>query len=209
MARYGMVMDLDKCNGCQACVIACKVEHNTANEVNFTRIFEREVGTYPNANRQFLPVMCNHCEDAPCIDVCPTKATYARDKDGIVLVDWDKCIGCGACILACPYEQRFQILDNQTLFPDGQTGFEKPDTNRSPNGVAAKCDLCYHRVDEGKEPACAEACPTDARIFGVLDEEPGTESETPFQNLNDVISRKNAFSLLPEKGTKPCVYYIG
>jgi molybdopterin-containing oxidoreductase family iron-sulfur binding subunit len=209
MARYGMVMDLDKCNGCQACVIACKVEHNTANEVNFTRIFEREVGTYPNANRQFLPVMCNHCEDASCIDVCPTKATYARDKDGIVLVDWDKCIGCGACILACPYEQRFQMLDNRTLFPDGQTDFEKPGTNRSPNGVAVKCDLCYHRVDEGKVPACAEACPTDARIFGVLDEEPGTEGETPFQNLNDVISRKNAFSLLPEKGTKPCVYYIG
>ena len=209
MTRYGMVMDLDKCNGCQACVIACKVEHNTANEVNFTRIFEREVGTYPNANRQFLPVMCNHCEDAPCIDVCPTKATYARDKDGIVVVDWDKCIGCGACVLACPYEQRFQILDNRTLFPDGQTGFEKPDTNRAPNGVTAKCDLCYHRVDEGKVPACAEACPPEARIFGVLDEEPGTEGETPFQNLNDVISRKNAFSLLPEKGTKPCVFYVG
>ena len=206
MPRYGMVMDLDRCNGCQACVVACKVEHNTANEVNFTRIFEQEVGTYPNANRQFLPVMCNHCEDATCIDVCPTKATYARDKDGIVLVDFDLCIGCGACILACPYEQRFQILDNRTLFPDGQSVFDKPDTNRAPNGVTAKCDMCYHRVDEGKEPACAEACPTDARIFGVLDEEPG---ETPFQNLNDIISRENAFSLLPEKGTKPCVFYVG
>jgi molybdopterin-containing oxidoreductase family iron-sulfur binding subunit len=209
MARYGMVMDLDKCNGCQACVIACKVEHNTANEVNFTRIFERETGTYPNANRQFLPVMCNHCEDASCISVCPTKATYARDKDGIVLVDWDKCIGCGACILACPYEQRFQILDNRTWFPDHQAEFEKPDTNRAPSGVTAKCDLCYHRVDDGREPACAEACPTDARIFGVVSEEPGTAGETPFRNLDDVISRKNAFSLLPEKGTKPCVFYIG
>jgi Fe-S-cluster-containing dehydrogenase component len=206
--RYGMVMDLDRCNGCNACVIACKVEHNTANTVNFTRIFEREIGTYPNANRQFLPVMCNHCEDASCIDVCPTKATYARDKDGIVLVDWDKCIGCGACILACPYEQRFQILDNRTTFPDGETAFDKPDTNRAPNGVTAKCDMCYHRIDEGKEPACAEACPTDARIFGVVSED-SAEDETPFQNLNDLISRANAFSLLPEKGTKPCVFYVG
>jgi molybdopterin-containing oxidoreductase family iron-sulfur binding subunit len=203
-----MVMDLDRCNGCNACVIACKVEHNTANTVNFTRIFEREIGTYPNANRQFLPVMCNHCEDASCIDVCPTKATYARDKDGIVLVDWDKCIGCGACILACPYEQRFQILDNRTTFPDGETAFDKPDTNRAPNGVTAKCDMCYHRIDEGKEPACAEACPTDARIFGVVSED-SAEDETPFQNLNDLISRANAFSLLPEKGTKPCVFYVG
>ena len=208
MPRYGMVMDLDRCNGCNACVIACKVEHNTANTVNFTRIFEREIGTYPNANRQFLPVMCNHCEDASCIDVCPTTATYARDKDGIVLVDWDKCIGCGACILACPYEQRFQILDNRTTFPDGETAFDKPDTNRAPNGVTAKCDMCYHRIDEGKEPACAEACPTDARIFGVVSED-STEDETPFQNLNDLISRANAFSLLPEKGTKPCVFYVG
>lgn len=208
MPRYGMVMDLDRCNGCNACVIACKVEHNTANTVNFTRIFEREIGTYPNANRQFLPVMCNHCEDASCIDVCPTKATYARDKDGIVLVDWDKCIGCGACILACPYEQRFQILDNRTTFPDGETAFDKPDTNRAPNGVTAKCDMCYHRIDEGKEPACAEACPTDARIFGVVSED-SAEDETPFQNLNDLISRANAFSLLPEKGTKPCVFYVG
>jgi molybdopterin-containing oxidoreductase family iron-sulfur binding subunit len=153
--------------------------------------------------------MCNHCEDATCIDVCPTKATYARDKDGIVLVDFDKCIGCGACVLACPYEQRFQILDNRTVFPDGETSFENPDAQRAPNGVTAKCDLCYHRVDEGKEPACAEACPTDARIFGVLSEDAEGDGETPFRNLNDLISRENAFSLLPEKGTKPCVFYVG
>ena len=104
MSKYGMVMDLDRCIGCNACVIACKVEHNTAAGINFTKILEQETGTYPDAGRHFLPVMCNHCDDAPCIDVCPTRATYAREKDGIVLVDWDKCIGCGACVLACPYD---------------------------------------------------------------------------------------------------------
>ena len=148
-----------------------KVEHNTANGINFTKILEREIGTYPNAKRQFLPVMCNHCDDAPCIDVCPTKATYARDDDGIVLVDWDKCIGCGSCLLACPYDQRFQIFDNRTAFPDGRADFEKPDTDRAPEGVMVKCDFCYHRIDEGKVPACTEACPTDARIFGLIDED--------------------------------------
>lgn len=207
MIRYGMVMDLDRCNGCNACVIACKVEHNTATGVNFTRVLEREIGSYPHANRQFLPVMCNHCEDAPCIDVCPTKATFAREQDGIVLIDWDQCIGCGACILACPYEQRFQILDNRTLLADGVSDFEKPGTSRAPAGVTAKCDLCYHRIDQGKQPACAEACPTGARIFGVVANDAG--AETPFRNLGETISRKNAFSLLAERGTKPCVFYVG
>ena len=173
--------------------------------MNFTRIFEREVGTYPDANRQFLPVMCNHCEDATCIDVCPTKATYARDKDGIVLVDWDKCIGCGACILACPYEQRFQILDNRTVFADGESGFEKPDTNRSPNGVTAKCDLCYHRIDVGKEPACVEACPTDARVFGVVSD----DNDTPFESLNDLISRANAWSGREDSNLRPPAPHAG
>ncbi len=132
-----------------------------------------------------------------------------------MLVDWDKCIGCGACILACPYEQRFQVLDNRTVFPDGETGFVKPDTNRAPAGVTAKCDLCYHRIDQGREPACAEACPTSARIFGVVDEDAGAKANTnakdkpAYRNLNDIISRKNAFSLLTEKGTKPCVFYVG
>lgn len=198
MAKYGMVMDLGRCIGCNACVIACKVEHNTPADIHFTRILEREIGVYPEANRQFLPVMCNHCDDAPCINVCPTKATYARDKDGIVLVDWDKCIGCGACILACPYEQRFPVNDPRTAFPDG-ADFKSPVVDRAPAGVTAKCDFCYHRIDAGKEPACVEACPTNARIFG----------EVEGEKLGNLISREHAWTLLPDKGTKPTVFYKG
>ena len=81
MSKYGMVMDLDRCIGCNACVVACKVEHNTPMDIHFTKILEREIGQYPEASRQFLPVMCNHCDDAPCIDVCPTQATYARFRE--------------------------------------------------------------------------------------------------------------------------------
>ena len=198
MSKYGMVMDLDRCIGCNACVIACKVEHNTPVDIHFTKILEREVGTYPEANRQFLPVMCNHCDDAPCIDVCPTQATYAREKDGIVLIDWDKCIGCGGCILACPYEQRFPVHDNRTSFPDGGD-FKSTVVERAPTGVTVKCDFCYHRIDAGKEPACVEACPTNARIFG----------EIAGEKLGNIISRENAFTLLPDKGAKPGVFYIG
>ena len=193
MSKYGMVMDLDRCIGCNACVIACKVEHNTPRSINFTKILEQEIGTYTEVKRQFLPVMCNHCDDASCIDVCPTKATYARDKDGIVLVDWDKCIGCGACVLACPYDQRFQVFDERTPFPDNQTDFERPDVKRADKGAIAKCDFCYHRIDENREPACVEVCPTNARIFGEADQ----------------LADEQTWTLLPEKRTKPTVFYKG
>lgn len=201
MSKYGMVMDLDRCIGCNACVIACKVEHNTAAGINFTKILEQETGTYPDAGRHFLPVMCNHCDDAPCIDVCPTRATYSREKDGIVLVDWDKCIGCGACVLACPYDQRFQVFDERTTFPDG-TDYERPDVNRAETGAIAKCDFCYHRIDEGREPACVEVCPTKARIFGVVE---ASDSE---KSINSYTEQDRTWTLLPEKKTKPSVYYV-
>jgi len=201
MSKYGMVMDLDRCIGCNACVIACKVEHNTPQDIHFTKILEQESGTYPDAKRTFVPVMCNHCDNAPCIDVCPTRATYAREKDGIVLVDWDKCIGCGACVLACPYDQRFHVFDNRTVFPDGGD-FTRPDVKRAEQGAIAKCDFCYHRIDVGREPACVEVCPTKARIFGVVDSH---IDETPFKPL---VQRDGTWTLLPEKGTNPTVYYV-
>jgi len=199
MSKYGMVMDLDRCIGCNACVIACKVEHNTPGGIHFTKILEQEIGTYPQAKRRFLPVMCNHCDNAPCIDVCPTQATYARDQDGIVLMDWDKCIGCGACVLACPYDQRFQVFDNRTVFPGGTKDFERPDIERAQEGTVAKCDFCYHRIDEGLEPACVEVCPTNARIFG---EVAGEDSP-----IKEIVEHDDTWTLLPEKGTQPCVYY--
>jgi len=197
MSKYAMVMDLNRCIGCNACVIACKVEHNTPIDIHFTQILEREIGEYPQVQRQFLPTMCNHCDAAPCIDVCPTKATYARDKDGIVLIDWEKCIGCGGCILACPYDQRSPVHDNRTVFPDGGD-FRSTVVTRAPAGVTVKCDFCYHRIDVGKEPACVEACPTNARIFG----------ERAGEKMSTLIDVEKAWTLLPEKGAQPGVYYV-
>lgn len=199
MSKYAMAIDLSRCMGCNACVIACKVEHSAPNGILLTKILEKEIGCYPNANRQFVPVLCNHCETPACIPVCPTTATYKR-PDGIVLIDADRCIGCGACIEACPYDQRFYVADERTCFPSGEGNYVNPHAHKAPKGVPVKCDFCFHRVDQGRAPACVETCPTQARIFGLVD-----GGEKP---LNSVISRENTYTLLPEKGTSPNVFYF-
>ena len=193
-----MAIDLARCNGCNACVVACKVEHNSAPGIFLTAILEKEVGQYPHANREFYPVLCNHCERPPCVPVCPTGATYQR-QDGIVLVDWETCIGCGACIQACPYEQRFYVRENATAYPESSVTHTNPDAYQAPAGVPVKCDFCFHRVDQGRAPACVETCPTQARLFGRL----GGDSA-----LGALISRRNARTLLPAMGTSPHVFYF-
>lgn len=198
MSRYAMAIDLSRCNGCNACVVACKVEHNLPPGVLLTVILEKESGRYPDANRTFYPVLCNHCENPPCVPVCPTRATYRRD-DGIVLIDWDRCIGCGACIVACPYDQRSYVQDNRTAYPSGSE-FRHPALAKAPAGVPVKCDFCYHRVDAGGEPACVETCPTGARIFGTVD--------GGARPLDALIARNAARTLLPAMGTEPNVYYF-
>ncbi len=200
MARYGMVVDLKKCVGCNACVVACKSEHNTPSGILNTNVLEKEVGKFPLANRIFVPVLCNHCENPTCAAVCPSKATYQRD-DGVVLIDYEKCIGCCACIEHCPYQVRELVKDNRTLYPDGETVFNKPVHQKILNKVATKCDFCYHRIEKGGQPACCEVCPTQARIFGDLSDD-GSK-------INELIEKHNGWQMMPEKGTEPCVFYIG
>lgn len=200
MARYGMVIDLKKCVGCNACVVACKAEHNSPNDIMHTQVLEKEIGEFPQSNRLFVPVLCNHCENPICCEVCPSEATYQRD-DGVVVIDYKKCIGCCACIENCPYRVRELVRDNRTLFPDGKTIFEKPVHQRIPNNVVTKCDFCYHRIEQKTKPACCEACPAEARIFGDLNDE---SSE-----ICTAIRKYKGWQMLPESGTRPCVYYIG
>ncbi|MBM3789596.1 MAG: 4Fe-4S dicluster domain-containing protein [Acidobacteria bacterium] len=200
MARYGMVVDLKRCIGCNACVVACKSEHNTPAGILQTSVLEKEMGRFPYTNRVFVPVLCNHCENPVCAEVCPTRATH-RLADGIVMIDYEKCIGCCACIEHCPYHARTLVRDNRTLYPDGRTAFEKPVHQKILNQVATKCDFCYHRVGRGESPACCEVCPTAARIFGDLSD----EASKPSRLMRDHAS----WQMLPEKKTRPCVFYIG
>lgn len=201
--RYGMVIDLKRCVGCQGCTIACKAEHGTPPGVFLGRVLEQEVGTYPNARREFLPVLCNQCEEAPCLKVCPTGATYRREN-GIVEVDASKCIGCRTCYVSCPYHNRFYISKEtlrQGAYGDGRlTAYEKNKAERFQGGTVVKCNFCSDRVEKGLQPACVITCPAKARIFGDLND--------PNSEINQLIAQRGGFQLHPEYQTKPSVYYL-
>jgi len=176
--KYGFVIDNRKCIGCHACTVACKSEHDVAVGVNRTWVKQVEKGSYPNTRRVFSVMRCNHCTDAPCVEICPTQALFIRE-DGIVDFDNDRCIGCKSCMQACPYD---------ALYID-------PDTH-----TAAKCNYCAHRIDVGLEPACVNVCPEHAIISGDMDDK---ESE-----ISELLSRQQVTVRKPEKGTAPNVYYI-
>lgn len=203
MARYGMVFDLRRCIGCNACVVGCKQENSLPDGVFFTRTLSEEYGVYPTVSRVYIPTLCNHCEDAPCEKVCPSGATYTR-PDGIVMVDSDLCIGCGSCAVACPYDQRSEMspeLFKKGLFGDGKlTPFEEQGYARFTPGMVTKCDFCSGRVDAGLDPACVVTCPTDARIFGDLDD--------PDSKPSQLIRERGGRAPLPEKNTRPKVFYV-
>ncbi|HVC18933.1 MAG TPA: NrfD/PsrC family molybdoenzyme membrane anchor subunit [Vicinamibacterales bacterium] len=178
MPNYGFAIDLRKCIGCHACTIACKSEHQIPIGVNRCWVKTVEKGTFPDTRRFFFPVLCNQCDEAPCVRICPTGALFKR-RDGIVDLHGDSCIGCRACMVACPYDQ---------LFID-------PGTH-----TAEKCNFCANRIENRLEPACVSVCPTQCRIFGDLDD-PTSEVA--------IIARSQAISVRkPEKGTRPKVIYL-
>lgn len=202
--RYGLLIDLKKCIGCNACTVACKVAHAAPPGVFLSKVLVEENGSYPHPKVTYLPTLCMHCEDAPCVAICPTAATKKRE-DGIVTVDPDACIGCRSCMAACPYGARtFLDEDPKPYFPGAaHTPFEEAVQARYGyrKGIVVKCDLCVDRVDEGKEPACVQSCITGARVFGDLDD--------PQSQVAQRIAMGDATQLAPERGTKPSVYYVG
>jgi len=145
MPRYGMVIDLKRCYGCYACVMACKTANHTPPNVFWARLLKGEVGKFPNVVRQSLPVLCMQCEEPSCLEVCPTGATI-KTEDGIVTVDKDKCMGCKACMMACPYGARYSVDEWESYFPDGlplspyEEFTKKAWEEKSGVGVATKCD---------------------------------------------------------------------
>lgn len=203
MPRWGMVIDLKRCIGCNACAVACKQENSTPEGIHFTKTVSEEIGTYPNVTRAYVPLICNHCEDAPCERVCPTNATYTTE-DGVVMVDNNKCIGCKACAAACPYKNRFIMkkayLKNGYFGKGALTPFEKQGYSRWVTGTAVKCTFCHDRVAEGLDPACVVTCPTEARTFGDLDD--------ASSKLRQLIQARKGYQPHQEFNTQPKVFYI-
>lgn len=177
--RWGKVIDQSKCIGCHACTTACKSENLVPLGINRTFVKTVEVGLFPNTNRYFQIDRCNQCSDAPCVPVCPVEAIFVR-KDGIVDFDPDLCIGCKACMAACPYDAINVNPETHSL---------------------EKCNFCAHRIDQGQEPACVVVCPEEAIIVGNLND--------PNSKVSQLISRQKVEVRKPEKGTSPKVFYIG
>ncbi len=207
--RFGMAVDLKKCTGCRACTIACKAENMTPPEVSYNVVLEQEVGTYPNVRRVFMYKPCLHCENPPCTPVCPVGATWKREQDGIVVIDYDICIGCRYCLTACPYGSRF--IDLGKTFTDPAQPYEtsaSPEYNEgrvraeggSPVGNARKCHFCLHRIYRGMLPACAETCIGRAIHFGDLDD--------PESVVAKLIAARSHMRMKEELGTEPNVYYL-
>jgi Fe-S-cluster-containing dehydrogenase component len=211
-----MVIDLKKCIGCYSCVITCKQVHALPPNMFWNRVLTAETGEYPQVTRHIYPVLCNHCAEAPCIKVCPSGAA-SRRADGIVVTDPDQCVGCGYCVIACPYQQRvFYEGGEQPYFPgQGLTKLEIMGRALYPlqPGTAVKCNFCKERIDEGLRaklqpgmdreatPCCVNNCPPKARIFGNLSD--------PGSNVSTLIRLRRGFQLHPELGTDPSVYYCG
>lgn len=211
MTRYVMVADLNRCVGCQTCTAACKHTNATPPGVQWRKVLDIEIGEYPNVHRVFMPVGCQHCSDPPCMDVCPSTATGQRD-DGIVTIDYDICIGCAYCAVACPYQARYKV--DRPAFAYGGTPMDTEakrfDERRM--GVAQKCTFCSDRIDEGKArgltpgvdpdatPGCVNSCIANALHFGDI--------EDSRSNVWQLLEQNTYFQMHEELGTKPGFFYL-
>ena len=249
MPKYGMVIDLQRCVGCGSCAFACKAEHNTRNRAdgqsyNWADFVMKTEGTFPNTIHVALPVLCNHCSDAPCVKNCPaTPKALFKTPEGITMHDPELCIGCQTCQGSCPYsnleldggslggesysvisfnprerDTQPQWTDKSSLIPGctasgaetaKAAGAAIPAMNQyaagnvppvRKAGVVEKCTFCYHRVSNGMQPACVEACPAKARIFG--------DQDDPNSAIAKVLKAEKSFRLREEAGTRPNVHYI-
>jgi Fe-S-cluster-containing dehydrogenase component len=206
--HWGMVINLDKCIGCEYCQRTCSATNDVLDDKPWNLVVEDQM---ENGDTYFFSRPCLHCQDAPCVEVCPVQATYHRE-DGLVMMDYDRCIGCRYCEVACPYDARkFNWAERTDVNPYVPT-WGTPEVERRPRGVVEKCTFCVHRIDAGLEaglmpgvdrdatPACVNACPVGARIFGNLKDENSKVAQA--------IANNPTIRLREELGTEPSVYYI-
>ncbi len=211
MTRYVMVADLRRCVGCQACTAACKEANATPPGVQWRRVLDVEVGEYPSVKRVFMPTGCQHCADPPCLRVCPTTATRQR-ADGIVIIDYALCIGCGYCAVACPYEARFKVTSPEFVFGEVPTVVESIRFDAGKIGVVTKCTFCADRIDAGvangkvpgrdheATPVCVNTCISGALAFGDI--------EDAGSNVSLLLAENKSFRRHEELGTQPGFYYL-
>lgn len=221
--KWGMVIDLNKCTGCKACVVACKSENNLptvpVNDArkgrinNWIHVKTVTEGAYPNVKIRYMPILCNHCDNPPCAKVCPVRSTY-RNEEGLVAQVYSRCIGCRYCATACPYSVK-TFNWSKPEYGDAYRKTLNPDVSVRPKGVVEKCSFCVHRLQKAREqakaekrelqeadyqPACVERCPTKAMTFGNL--------EDPNSKVHQLSRAFTVFRLLENLGTEPKVAYI-
>lgn len=203
--RWGMAVDVERCIGCWSCAVICKSENDVPLGMWWNRILtdgdDRDTPStdeFGDLDMGWVPLACQHCEDPPCMKVCPTSATFIdHEHGGLVEINQDDCIGCRYCMAACPYGVR--------VFNWGEPEYPVPGTefgmvDARPIGSVEKCTMCIHRLEEGQVPSCVWSCPAQARIFGDLNDPDG--------DLNRAIRDRGGHQLLEEKGTRPKVYYL-
>jgi Fe-S-cluster-containing dehydrogenase component len=221
--RWGMVIDLDRCTACQACVVACQAENNLppptvedarhGRSITWMELTPFVEGEYPQVKMRLLPRPCMHCDNPPCVKVCPVGATY-KSEEGIVGQIFSRCIGCRYCTTACPYTVRY-FNWSEPQWPEPMKKGLNPDVSVRPKGVVEKCTFCHHRLIRARDraayegrplrpgeyvPACAEACPANAITFGDLDD--------PSSEVSHQAHSRRAYQLMEDLGTEPKVIYL-
>lgn len=217
--QFAYALSLSKCVGCRRCAHACLAENNQSREdkddieMSYIRVLELDKGSInveesdqyyegpvPKEDKYYMPVQCHQCQDSPCTKACPVEATW-MEPDGVVVVDYNWCIGCRYCMAACPYDARRFNWKKPELTPEAINPNQNYLSNRiRPQGVVEKCTFCLHRTREGKYPACLEVCPTGARVFGNLLD--------PDSEINYILKNKRVYILKEDAGTTPKFYYF-